>query len=36
MEKKLYNPKKSLHNINIFNPNIEIKNIFKFENKKKF
>ena len=27
-------PKKSFHNINIFNPNIEIKNIFEFENKK--
>ena len=29
------NPKNSLHNINIYNPNIEIKNIFKFENLKK-
>ena len=23
-----------IHNINLFNPNIEIKNIFKFENNK--
>ncbi len=30
------NPKSSLHNINIFNPSIEIKNILEFENNKKF
>ena len=29
-------PKKSLHQINIFNPNIEIKNNFEFINEKKF
>ena len=30
------NPKISLHTINFFNPNIEIKNEYKFENSKKF
>ena len=30
------NPNLSLHNIDFFNPNIEIKNKFKFENSKKF
>ena len=29
-------PKSSIHNINIFNPNIEIKNIFEFNNPKVF
>ena len=29
-------PKKSFNNINIYNPKIEIQNIFKFENDKKF
>ncbi len=29
-------PKTSIHNINIFNPNIEIKNIFEFENTQNF
>ena len=29
-------PKTSIHNINIFNPNIEIKNIFEFNNPKVF
>ena len=29
-------PKSSIHNINIFNPNIEIKNIFEFNNPKEF
>ena len=30
------NPKESLHNIYLYNPNVEIKNIFKFENSKNF
>jgi len=29
-------PKTSIHNINIFNPNLEIKNIFEFENNHNF
>ena len=29
-------PKSSIHNINIFNPNIEIKNVFEFDNPKVF
>ena len=35
-KRKYETPKSSYHNIDIFNPNIEIKNIFELENKKKF
>ena len=36
MEEKLYRSKKSSHEINIFNPNIEIQNILELESSKQF